>query len=63
MVHSWFGRAPDETDAEQPDDAANHAKYAVTLDTPSAFHRLAEKSTLVGQVKDKISTAFGGLLR
>jgi uncharacterized protein len=54
---------PDERKAAIAADAANHAKYAVTLDTPSAYHRLAEKGTLVGQVKDKISTAFGGLLR
>jgi uncharacterized protein len=53
----------DERRAVIAADAANHAKYSVTLDTPSAFHRLAEKGTLVGQVKDKISTAFGGLLR
>ncbi len=54
---------PEERQALIAADAANHAKYTTTLDNPSAFHRLAEKGTLVGQVKDKISNAFGGLLR
>ena len=50
-------------------DASNHAKYANTLDNPSAFHRLAEKNTLYGQAKDQIAGAveqiktFGGLLK
>jgi uncharacterized protein len=54
---------PDERQTVIAADAANHAKYTTTLDNPSAFHRLAEKGTLVGQVKDKIANAFGGLLR
>jgi uncharacterized protein len=43
-------------------DADNHAKYTTTIDTPSAYHRLAEKNTILGKAKDAISDTFGGLL-
>ena len=46
-------------------DAANHAKYASTVDLPSAYHAIQERNTAFGQVKQfgaDVTDAFGSLL-
>ena len=56
---------PDERAALIKADAANHAKYTVTHDTPSAYHAIIGRNTAMGQIKqfgDQVSEAFGGLL-
>ena len=51
-----------EREAVIAKDAANVAKYAVSLDRVSAYERLNEKNSAVGQVKDKLRS-FGNLFR
>jgi hypothetical protein len=53
---------PDERKAINQADAENQKKYAVELDRESAHERLQSRNTMVGQLKQRLSS-FSNILR
>ena len=47
---------PDERKGVMEKDTQNRKKYTELIDRPSAYERLNEKGTAVGQVKDKLKS-------